>query len=190
MNKGMSEPVKKLHRRGKFRRAYRIASTAIGVAAVAYLVLLVFPQPLFGYSMNYGKFKVYSRQPVEAEMQNVLDAAEERLRRSSIYDENIHRSVYLTNGYGMYALLSHKAYNSFANSVPFVNNIFINKTDIVADRVYMNRAKNNSRSLSGVIAHEVTHLFIRQRYGTVAASMMPVWKNEGYCEYIAGDTTI
>src|SRR4029453_6583941 len=56
--------------------------------------------------------------------------------------------------------------------------------------VFLNREKNNSRSLSGVIAHEVTHLFIRNRYGTVKASLMPVWKNEGYCEYTAQDSTI
>jgi hypothetical protein len=66
----------------------------------------------------------------------------------------------------------------------------INKTDVAADRVMMNRDQRNLRSLSGVIAHEVTHLFIRERYGTLAASMMPIWKNEGYCEYIAGDTTM
>src|SRR5687768_4594285 len=78
----------------------------------------------------------------------------------------------------------------FANSVPFVNNIIINKTDIPADLVIMNREERNSRSLSGVIAHEVTHLLIRERYGTLAASTMPIWKNEGYCEHIAGDTTI
>jgi hypothetical protein len=36
----------------------------------------------------------------------------------------------------------------------------------------------------------VTHLFIRGRYGSIAAAMMPTWKNEGYCEYIVGDTSI
>jgi hypothetical protein len=41
-----------------------------------------------------------------------------------------------------------------------------------------------------VIAHETTHLFIRKRYGSITAAMMPAWKNEGYCEYIADDTTI
>ena len=90
----------------------------------------------------------------------------------------------------MYALLSHKAYRSFANSVPYIDNIIINKTDISADRVILNREFSNTRSLSGVIAHETAHLFIRKRYGTISASLMPTWKNEGYCEYIAGDTTI
>src|SRR6185503_15919560 len=72
----------------------------------------------------------------------------------------------------------------------FINNVFINKTDVPDDLVYMNRAKHNQRSLSGVVAHEVTHLFIRQRYGTLRSMLMPTWKNEGYCEYVAGESTI
>ena len=31
----------------------------------------------------------------------------------------------LTGGFGMYAFLSHKAYDAFANSVPFIDNVFI-----------------------------------------------------------------
>lgn len=74
--------------------------------------------------------------------------------------------------------------------MPFINNVFINKTDLADDRVFVNREKNNSRSLSGVIAQEITHHFIRQRYGTLASMLQPSWKNEGYCEYVAGDSTI
>jgi len=41
-----------------------------------------------------------------------------------------------------------------------------------------------------VIAHEITHLFIQKRFGTTNAVLTPTWKNEGYCEYVAGDSTI
>lgn len=174
----------------RLRRLHKIASIVVGAAAVGYLVLLAFPQALFGYSAEHGKFRVYAREPLGNEIVPVLDTAEARLQRSAIYDPEVRREIYLTGSHIMYAFLSHKAYNSFANSVPYLNNIFINKTDIAADRVIMNRAFSNTRSLSGVIAHETAHLFIRKRYGTIAATLMPTWKNEGYCEYIAGDTTI
>jgi hypothetical protein len=164
-----------------------ISTTAL---AFAYLVLLYFPQPLFAYSGQYGNLNIHAREPLPPEMEKVVASAQERLQRVPFYTTDKTRQIYLTGGFKMYTLLSHKAYRSFANSVPFINNIMINKTDVPADRVIMNREKNNSRSLSGVIAHEVTHLFIRERYGSIAAAMMPTWKNEGYCEYIAGDTTI
>jgi len=178
-----------MKKHGKLSRIYKVLSISAAVIAVAYLFLLLFPQPLFAYSAQYGNFNIHSREPIGPEIETVLNDAEVRLRRSPIY-ETADRQIYLTNGYGMYAFLSHKAYSSFANSVPFSENVFINKTDIAADRVYMNRAFNNSRSLSGVIAHEITHLFIQHRFGTLKAISMPIWKKEGYCEYIAGDSTI
>jgi len=172
------------------RSIYKITTVVITGLAVAYLALLYFPQPLFAYSANYGNVTIHSREPVGPEMENVIAGANERLQKVSFYNTDRTRQIYLTGGYKMYALLSHKAFRSFANSLPFINNIIINKADIAADRVFLNREKNNSRSLSGVIAHEITHLLMRERYGTISAVMMPTWKNEGYCEYIAGDTTI
>lgn len=176
--------------RPKLYRVYRLASLSIAILAVAYLLLLYFPQPLFAYSTKYEKFEIYSREPITPELSTVLKSAETRLQRSPIYDDSVTRHIYLTDGFGIYALLSHKAYSSFANSVPFIDNVIVNKSNVASDLVFVNRAKNDSRSLSGVIAHEITHLFLRKRYGTIGASLMPRWKNEGYCEYVAGDSTI
>jgi len=173
----------------KLFKINRIAGGSLALLVFSYLLLLYFPQPLFAYSRAHGQFNVHSREPLDG-IETVLDSAETRLRRSPLYDGETERPIYLTNGFGMYALLSHKAFRSFANSVSFIDNVFINKTDIGTDLVFVNREKNNSRSLSGVIAHEVTHLFIRKRYGSARVILMPAWKNEGYCEYIAGDTTI
>ena len=173
-----------------WNRIHKIVSVLVSSAAVGYLVLLMFPQALFAYSTERGKFHVYAREPLSENIVQVLDKAEEKLKSSPIYDANVRRDIYLTGSHGMYALLSHKAYRSFANSVPFINNIFINKTDVAADHVILNRELDNTRSLNGVIAHETVHLFIRKRYGSMTASLMPTWKNEGYCEYIARDTAI
>lgn len=172
------------------RRIYKISTTVISVVAVAYLLLITFPQALFAYSADHGKFRVYSREPIGPEIEKILDAAETRLRTSPIYDAEDRRDLYLTGGFGMYAFLSHKAYDSLAHSVPFVDNVFINKTDIHAELVYVNRPQDNSRSLSDVIAHETAHLFVRKRYGTVPSMLMPTWKVEGYCEYVAGESTV
>ena len=170
---------------------YSIISGSFMVLAASYLALLAYPQPLFGYSAEFqNRFQVHSREPISNEMRAVIDRAEEHLKTSAIYRNDFDRRIYLTGSHGMYKFLSHKAYHSFANSVPFLDNMIINRTDVAADRVFLDRLLRNERSLSGVIAHEVTHLFLRERYGTVAASLMPTWKNEGYCEYIAGDSTM
>jgi hypothetical protein len=171
-------------------RAYKALSFFAMTVFVAYLLTICFPQYLFAHEVSYKSFKVYSRQPVDERIHKVLDEAEARLSKSTIYDREISRRVFLTNSHGMYAFLSNKAFRSFANSVPFIDNIIVNKSDVASDLVFLNRPEHNKRSLSGVIAHEVTHLFIRKKMGTIRASLMPTWKNEGYCEYVAGDTTI
>jgi hypothetical protein len=171
-------------------KLYKLCSAVALLLVGAYLLLISFPQVLLANTTVHGRFTVYSSEPIDPSIDNVLDSAEQRLRTSPIYDEQMASRVYLTGSFGMYAFLSNKAYRSFANSVPFINNIIIDRSDVANDVVYVNRPERNSRSLSGVVAHEVTHLFIRHRYGTVVASLMPAWKNEGYCEYIAGDTTM
>jgi hypothetical protein len=132
----------------KIRKVYKITTTICGVAAAAYLLLLTVPQVLFANSIDHGKFRVYSREPIQSEIASLLDVAESKLQTSPIYDSAVSRKIYLTNSQTVYTALSHKAYNSFANSVPFINNIFINKTDIPADRVFVERDYNNSRSLT------------------------------------------
>lgn len=174
--------------KSKVDRIFRYCLTAI---FAAYFLTICFPQYLFAHDVAYKNFKVYSRQPLDENIYKVLDDAEARLSKSSIYDGEISRRAFLTDSFGMYAFLSNKAFRSFANSVPGIDNIFVNKSDVRADLVFLNRPESNHRSLSGVIAHEVTHLFIKKRFGwTHTVLSLPTWKNEGYCEYIAGDTTI
>ncbi len=174
----------------KKSKAYKITRYALTAVVVLYLLTICFPQYLFAHEVSYKEFKVYSRTPLDQRVYKVLDDAETRLAKSTIYDGEVSRRVFLTDSHGLYTFLSNKAFRSFANSVPFINNIFVNKSDVGTDLVFLNRPQNNRRSLSGVMAHEVTHLFIRKRIGTLRASLLPVWKNEGYCEYVAGDSTI
>ena len=174
----------------KKSKAYKIVRYCVTAVVVAYLLTISFPQYLFAYEATYEDFNVHSQAPLDHRIEKVLDDAEVRLAKSTIYDASVSRRVFLTKSHGMYTFLSNKAFRSFANSVPLINNIFINRSDVGADLVFLNRPQNNHRSLSGVIAHEVTHLFIRKKAGALRASLMPTWKNEGYCEYIAGDSTI
>lgn len=171
-------------------KAYKLLRNLLTATFAAYFSTICFPQYLFAHEVTYKNFKVYSGKPLDQGIYKILDEAETRLSKSTIYDPEISRRVFLTNSHGMYGFLSNKAFRSFANSVPLMNNILVNKSDVEDDLVFLNRPEHNKRSLSGVIAHEVTHLFIRRKLGTLRAALMPAWKNEGYCEYIAGDSTI
>jgi hypothetical protein len=171
----------------------RIVRGVMLLLGVAFILLLSFPQLLFAHETSYKQFHVYSREPSDQHVDAVLDAVEARLATSTINDDRVTPNVYLTNSYRLYRSLSlNMGWNSFGKGYPLLptNNIFINKSDLAADQVFRDAATNNTRSLSGVIAHEVTHLLIRKRYGYWRNVTMPAWKKEGYAEYVAGGSTL
>src|SRR5262249_46069219 len=97
------------------------------------------------------------------------------------------------DGFGVYALLSlYFGSNSFGKSYAALPtaNVFINKADAARDLVFRSAPAQYERSLSGVIAHEGTHLWMRKRFGYLRNIAMPAWKKEGYAEYVAGGSTL
>ena len=160
--------------------------------AAAYLLLLCFPQLLFAHELSYRNLIVYSREPLDKSIYDVLDRVESRLAASEI-NEDVKPRVFLTNGFDVYALLSlYIGSNSFGKSYAALptDNVFINKADTARDLVFRSAPANNERSLSGVIAHEITHLWMRKRFGYWRNMAMPAWKKEGYAEYVAGGATL
>lgn len=174
-------------------RIYRIGRYLFVSLAVAYFLLLIFPQVLFAHEISYGNATVYSREPMDQNTRTVLDKAEARLANSEINTQEVKPKIFLTDGFRLYSFLSlYIGGNSFGKGYPLLptNNIFINKSDLAKDLVFRRAPANNERSLSGVIAHETTHLLIRKRYGYWRNLTMPAWKKEGYAEYVAGGSTL
>jgi hypothetical protein len=177
----------------KKSRVYRAARYAFLSLVVAYVLLLCFPQVLFGHQISSGNLTVYSREALDQNMKTVLDRVQQRLAASPINSADVKPRIFLTNSFGFYSALSlYIGTNSFGKGYAALNtdNVFINKSDAAHDLVFRNAPEHNQRSLSGVIAHEVTHLLIRKRYGYWRNLTMPAWKKEGYAEYIAGGATL
>ncbi len=174
-------------------RTYRTVRYLVFALAGAYIVLLSYPQILFAHETSYKNFEVYSREPLDNEVYAVLDKVETRLAVSPINDQKLKPRIFLINSYGLYATLSlYFGSSSFGKGFAVLpsNNIFINKSDLAKDLVFRNAPANNERSLSGVIAHEATHLLIRKKFGYLRNLTMPAWKKEGFAEYVAGGSTL
>jgi len=174
-------------------RAYRIFRYLLFSAVIAYVLLLCFPQVLFAHEISYGNFRVYSREPMDHEINAVLDKVDARLATSGINTPAVKPKVFLTNNFTLYRVLSlFLGANSFGKGFAALptENIFINKSDLAKDLVFRNAPAPNQRSLSGVIAHETTHFLIRKRFGYWRNLTSPAWKREGYAEYVAGGSTL
>ena len=174
-------------------KAYKIVRSALLLLTAAFVFLLVYPQVLFAHELRYKNFTVYSRQPLPPSIYPVLDKVEAELSASPINDTTLQPKIFLTNSQKLYSLLSlYIGWNSFGKGYPILptNNVFINEADVSRDLVFRKAATGSQRSLSGVIAHEITHLNIRRKFGYVRNITMPAWKKEGYAEYVAGGSTL
>lgn len=174
-------------------KLYRASRYIFLTLAAAYVLLLCYPQVLFAHQISYKNFTVYSRQPLDQNIYAVLDKVEARLATSEINNAHVRPKIFLTNSQQLYSALSlYIGANSFGKGLPVLptNNIFIDEADVAKDLVFRKAPAYNSRSLSEVVAHEVTHLLIRERFGYVRNIIAPTWKKEGYAEYVSGGTTL
>lgn len=174
-------------------KTYKVIRYMAASAVVAYVLLLNFPQVLFAHEVSHKGFKVYSREPLDQNIHSILDNVEVRLLSSGINNQEVKPKIFIFDSHGLYAFVSlYVGAKSFAKSyAAFPNeNIFVNRSDIANDLVFRNARTDNERSLKGVIAHEVTHLLIRKKFGYLKNLTIPAWKKEGYSEYVAGGSLL
>jgi len=174
-------------------KLYRTVRYLFFSLAAAYVLLLCFPQVLFAHQVTYKNFTVYSREPLDQNVYAMLDKVEARLATSEINNTQVRPKIFLTNNQQLYSAVSlYIGANSFGKGFGILptNNVFINDADVARDLVFRKAASFNQRSLSEVVAHEVTHLLVREKFGYVKNVTLPAWKKEGYAEYVSGGTTI
>lgn len=164
----------------------QVLGAALVLLFGGYLLALTFPQPLFPHRLSYKGFTIRSDQPLSRGIYTVLDRASARLASSAVYDSTARHTIFLSGSYAKFALFSREHFRAFAIRSPLRGHIFISKADPERDVVVRYAEDHNERRLSGAIAHEVTHSLLRQAPG---GRDLPRWKEEGYAEYVAGEST-
>lgn len=164
------------------------ATTAMYLAASALFMpeLLLFP-----HHRIVGGVSLYSESPIPDEAAGVIQRSETRLRASALFlGEETFKPIFLTEGGWRWKVLSLGAGGAFGLTRPSTEAVVVNRSDFQSDRVSNGSPIAGERSLSGVIAHERTHTLIRRRFGVFADRVYPTWVREGYCDFIAGSSTL
>ena len=142
------------------------------------------------YSAEIGHTLVYSERPIPAGMRAVLARSDTLVARSPLAEPGLERRLFLTDGGWRWELLALTSRGAFALRRPLRDAIIVNASDVGADRVQNGAPVGGVRSLSGVIAHETTHLLVARRLGEWSAFMLPSWKSEGYADYVARESSL
>ena len=162
-----------------------IARAAFLLVLCGILTLEAHPGVLFEHKIQHKNFTLYSQAPLGPDAVAALRRAAELVGFSPIYNPGQKYEIYVANSGWMYLLLGPDfGVKSFARTNPF-DKIIIRRCDFGASKCYSGSTSNNERELPGLIAHEVTHVNIRKRFGYFAEIALPAWKKEGVADYIA-----
>ncbi|TMM50164.1 hypothetical protein [Qipengyuania marisflavi] len=159
---------------------------------------LIFASPLFApqllafpHSAETELGNVRSDVPLDPEMLDRVTArANALVSASPLAASSERRPIFVTRGGWRWYWLANLSQGSFAITRRVTKAVVINHTDPVSGIVRNGRAIGGERTLSGVLAHEFTHGMIRRRYGIVGSAMLPDWKVEGYCDYVAQESSL
>jgi len=164
----------------------KIVNYILFCALLIYSGVIFFPRLMFENSFTYKNFNIYSSDSLGDELKLIIDEAETLLSESEIYSSDRVQNIYLCNDYRLYSLFAPFSRKAFACYNPLTNNIFVAEYDINRNESYKNNDKDfYIRSLSEVLAHEITHSVIKGKLGYLRFISLDTWINEGYSEFIA-----
>jgi hypothetical protein len=82
----------------RLRRTFAVIKRGLACLAArvfAYGLLLLYPQPMFGYRTVYGSYRVWSDQPILQQIRTVLDDVTRRLRTSAVHDASVPVDIFI-----------------------------------------------------------------------------------------------
>ncbi|WP_298304394.1 hypothetical protein [uncultured Erythrobacter sp.] len=134
---------------------------------------------------------VWSEEELDPDMLSLtVEHTQERLRTSPLAEANEQRWVFITDGGWRWKYVANISSSAFAITRPLSPAVIVNRTDPNSGVIRNGRELGGERELGGLLAHEFAHELIRRNYGRLASTRFPTWKVEGYCDYVAGESTL
>jgi hypothetical protein len=172
-------------------KSKRIFEYGFGIALALFGTIQFVPEVLaWPHKAILGDTSIYSDRPIGSDIKQVMARSDALLRSSAIYSDSYGKRIFLTDGGWRWKLLSLQSLGAFGHTRPLSEAVIINDASIADNKVRNGRAVGGVRSLSAIIAHERTHGLIRGRFGILTSLTIPAWKREGYCDYVAGESSL
>ena len=157
------------------------------ILVLLYISLYAFPQILFPYSYSAQGVTIYARSPLPPETSKRIMEIVKLIQHSELAVAGRSERIFICNRAWLFRLLSPMSSGAFAYSLPITDNVFVANADLVHNVARSAAPEFKVRSFSAVAAHEITHGLIRYRIGLLGR--IPTWINEGYCDYVARESS-
>lgn len=154
---------------------------ATGILLLVILVGLVFnPTLLYANKKVIGNYTLYYNTQINDNLLSRLDNASKLLESSEIYDSAFKLDICLNDGSlypALLGILKGPAWgHGFYNKVVLTSNVNVSENTATVNGWNWN--------LTQLICHEAVHCYQYNKYGLETLNI-PVWKLEGYAEYVS-----
>ena len=168
----------------------RIANLIALLLAPLLVVRFVPTAMAWPYTARVGSATIHSESPISPNIGPILARSDKLLRTSPLYDPSLRTHLFLTNGGWRWKALALRSSGAFAVRLALTHNLVFNKTDVQRDKIANALSPGGVRSLSGVIAHETTHILTAHHFGGLNDQLAPAWKREGYADFVAQESSL
>lgn len=166
--------------------------------AIAIAVVLPFAAPLyapqalaFPYKVSTPIGTVRSESPISSDaLVTAAATVRSRMATTPLAGPTERRPIFITNGGWRWQWLAPGSPSVYAISRPITKAVIVNRRNLAGEEALGDPTTFRPRTLGPLLAHEFTHGLIRRRYGEVATRLFPTWKVEGYCDHVAGESTL
>jgi hypothetical protein len=181
-------------------KTLKVAGWSIGTlfALLALFVgLLAFPGFLFAHKLEQGNL-AYSDEELTGSLEPVLREIDRRLATSAIDDPAITHRIFFghdaqifgalqrTRAEIVYRTIGMKPASSYNVSwPPHVSHIVTFDVPDAAHDALRRAAWPGHFNMTHILTHEVTHTLVAAKLGLANLPRLPMWKSEGYPEYVA-----
>lgn len=178
----------------------RAINLSLVFTAILFGIIICFPQIYyFNDVVKYKNFCVYYDKKIPDQIYQILDSVEQLIQQSECYNSKLVLKIFLRSDSSKYNVFPWQFPEKCIGwTIPFINNIFLHKADCKRNLSY--NYLGHERSLTTVLAHEITHVLIEKKWLLKSkaarlqkcnrSSFGAFWKEEGYAEYVSGDLPI
>ena len=163
----------------------------LALLALFIFLPLIYPQPLFAYSVVQGEFSVHSDQPIPKEQaEQFLSEVKQRLDQSPIQNGEMSMQIYVANTawrrHWLWIVPPNDA-GGFVATPMTRRHTFFSGANFETDELILPTGYHTQppRTLSYYGAHEFTHIATAEKVGWIGIARMPVWVREGIADYVA-----
>lgn len=165
-----------------------------------FVAVICYPQIYyFNDKIEYKNFRVYCDIKMPDQIYPILDEVDRLIRQSDCYDPHLKFKIFLRSDVRKYNLFPGQFPDrGYGQAISLIKNVFLYKSDCATNTSYTHLGA--SRTLSNVLAHELMHVLIENKWLFKSKSEYLnknsltdfglLWKEEGYAEYVAGGPSI